>query len=152
MKITITHNTKKLESRIKTTIQKLKNTKSLMDSLGNMLMEEYGENVFAKKGTPSNKWKGLDAKTLRARASGWGYYGKTSGGGSEPLVWSGRLKKGFKKVSTTKQVTVTNTTPYFKYHQQGGGKLPARPMLHLDPPLQRKIEKEINDFVKKSLV
>lgn len=123
-----------------------------MGDIGNVLMEEYGENVFTKKGTPSSKWAGLSAKTLRARASGWGYYGTNSGGGSDALVWSGRLKKGFKKASTAKQVTVTNTTPYFKYHQKGGGNLPARPMLHLDAPLQRKIEKEVNSLLKKSLV
>jgi len=150
--ITIDVDAKKLEARINTIISDLKDSKKLLDKIGDELLEEYSEHVFEKQGTPTSKWAGMSAKTLRARASGWGYYAQSPVTSGKALVWTGRLKNGFKKVATAKQVTISNTTPYFKYHQGGGGKLPKRPMLHLDPPIQKKItdivEKEIKAIVK----
>jgi len=72
---------------------------------------------------------------MRARRSG--YYRQASKGASASgpaLKWTGRMQGAFRADTTADTITISNPTPYFRFHQakiRQSAKLPRRLTLEL---------------------
>lgn len=89
-----------------------KNLKPALDKAASLVITTLKAN-FQSNGAKLNKpW------TARRYSYPWPLLNKT-----------GRMKKSFKKHTSSKQTVISNPTPYFKYHQLGTRSLPVRSML-----------------------
>lgn len=111
-------------------LNSMKDTQPLADEIKEELTKYYSETVFETKGTIT-PWKDLAFSTKLSREKRWGYYKQKPAGNAGILVWTGNLQRGVKGLATNKQVVIYNDVEYFKYHQQGGGKLPRRPIFEI---------------------
>jgi len=113
-----------LSRRIKGLENSIKDWSKTFNKTGNELKRFFSTEVFQTQGKViGEKWK--DGK----------YYHK--------LVRSGRMKNSFIRKFGKDFVLITNTAPYFKYHQSNlpRKKLPRRIMMKLDEKRKQKIVK-----------
>ncbi len=90
------------------------------------LIGVYTRDVFATKGAViGEKWARLSPATVAAKAR--------SGFPSDPLIRTGRMRRGFRSLVTSNQATIYNNTQHFKYHQSNKPrrKIPRRVMMKL---------------------
>lgn len=74
--------------------------------------------------------------------------------GRPMMVVSGTLSDSFKYRADKNSVVITNSAPYFKYHQSNKPrktKLPRREMMGINSPLRRVISQSIKDEINKKL-
>lgn len=113
-----------LERRIRGLSNDIKNWSKTFKSTGDYLKTFFSTEVFQTKGAViGEKWK-----------QGRYYNG---------LVRTGTMKNSFIRKFGTDYVLITNTAPYFKYHQSKlpRKKLPRRIMMKLDEKRKQKIVK-----------
>jgi phage gpG-like protein len=67
------------------------------------------------------------------------------------LEKTGRMRKSFKVIATSAQVTVTNATEYLKFHQTGTSRMVARPALPTGPDLPPEWERRIDSAVSNAI-
>ena len=85
---------------------------------GSELLDYYSKDVFSSQGVESGApWRQLSATTLKMRENRTGYYRQPPIITGKILIWTGRLKSGFKKTVEKTRLTIGNTVDYFKYHQ-----------------------------------
>lgn len=95
---------------------------------------------FMKKGKEfGTPWAPLAASTRRQ---------KPRGTKSKILIETGFMFRFFDYESDKDSFQVTNATPYFKYHQHGTSKMPARVSYRLD----RTAKQEFYDVVRKGVI
>ena len=113
-----------LSRRITGLENSVKNWSRTFNKTGNELKRFFSTEVFQTQGA-----------VIRERWKGGKYYHK--------LVRSGRMKRSFTSESGKDFVLITNTAPYFKYHQSAlpRKKLPRRIMMKLDEKRKQKIVK-----------
>lgn len=143
-----------VERKIKNLQIGVKNFSKPLNKIGNDLLEIYSEDVFKTQGrTIDRTWKPLSVTTLFARSQRQGYY-RNAGGGTQPLIWTKRLQKGFRKKVTSDKLVIDNPIPYFKHHQAPTrpGRPPRRQMLRLTSKIINGIMKSLNQFIIKSLL
>lgn len=121
------------------------------DRAGSEMLTEYGYQTFEEQGPPGEAWRELSPATLKARLNRWGYYRNEPVASGKKLVWTGRLRAGFRKEVAPLMLRIHNVVDYFQYHQRGEGNVPKRRMLYLSQErvyaLLREMYKQLRDAV-----
>lgn len=133
----------------------LKDTKGFFNDSLDLIKDKSDEIFSSKGGSLKNykKWQALSNSTLRARQNRSGYYKKAPNNPSE-LRWTGNLQDNVSRRVGNDFGRIVWNAPYAIYHQTGGGKLPQRAIVELNPQtnaeitklLQSKIQKDIGIF------
>lgn len=119
MQLTLRVDDRQVQKKLADLSRLVKDTKPLLDDMGEDLMKHFGEQVFESEGSANgSRWRPLAASTLRARAERTGYYKRTPIVTGKILTWTGRLKSSFKKTVTRTRLTISNTQKYFDYTSQ----------------------------------
>ncbi len=135
-----------LQLKLENLVQTTKQMSEPLEKSGSDLLILFSEKVFETQGRAIDEnWKKLAATTLRARAMGWGYYGNTPIETGKKLVWTGRLKSGFKKTVTKTRLEISNKVKYFKYNQK------TRPMLKISQEVVNIVTRNFENFILKNL-
>lgn len=143
-----------------------------LTELGKALIIFYSQTVFTGSGTPLGKrWKPLAASTQAEKEREWR--------GAGMLVRTGAMQGGFYSEVTPGTLFISNSVPYFPYHQLGTGvgrggadstsllgglgihyggggtgrgrNLPARPMIGVSPAVERIIKRTLEADIKKKI-
>lgn len=105
--------------------------------IGELVRVSARENIDRWWSETGGKWKPLSQRTQEMRAKGRWYYRNAPSGASASgpiLKWTWKMQNAFKSEPESLQVTISNPTLYFKYHQskeRDSGRLPRRLMLEL---------------------
>jgi phage gpG-like protein len=121
------------------------NPKSLLKEAGELVIEDT-KKTFDTEGSNLDgaKWKRLSPNTVRQRVR-LGY-------GAGPILQrTGRLKRSFFQVITSKQTTITSNSPYYGFHQKGGSIIPKRKMLGLNDKTKTAIVKVFANEYRKTI-
>ncbi len=144
MVVTIKLDDREVKLKLNALSKGLTDTKPIMTVIGDELLKYYDDEVFREQGV-NGKWKNLSAITQLSREKRQGYYKASPETTNKILIWTGRLKRGFESAVTATKTIISNKVPYFKYHQQGGGRLPRRQMLAIT---QKTVDIVTNTFEK----
>jgi len=118
----------------------------LGDSADELIKEFYGDKVFETEGAAvGKKWSPLKARTLQARARGYGHYAKSPITTGRVMIWTGALKKGFKKTVSSFKAVIENKVKYFKYANN------KRPVFGINKEVMSIVEKNFEKYFKKIL-
>ncbi len=102
-----------------------------MESVGSEAKKFFGGQVFASRGgVIDQSWPRLSNRYAAQKAKKWP--------GRPVLVRTGVMQRSFSSSTTPMSVTITNTAPYFKYHQSSAsrGTLPRRAMIGVYSTMQ----------------
>lgn len=127
---------KELSRHLRKVSDNVKDFESTFRKVGSYLRDFIKQDVFESRGRVYGKpWKPLDKK--------YAFWKSQHYPGRGILEASGTLRKSFKYKSGKKSVVVSNTSPYFMYHQSNKPrkKIPRRVMMKLDEPRRQKIVK-----------
>lgn len=108
----------------------------------------YGGQVFGSQGGVLGvKWPTLAAKTIMYKQKHYPVYATT------PLVRTKTMSEAFKAKATAKSLTISNDTPYFKYHQSSEArhKIPYRPMMGINDDVGNIIKKILTADIKSKI-
>ena len=123
----------------------LENTDSIMQKVGSHLLKAYRLNFTSEGSRLGKPWKQLAPATVLDRS-------RQGFGGAHPILHrTGRMKRGFKAVIGKNILRIENTTPYYRYHQIGGGHVPKRVMLFFNMRLKKEIIKMFTVMLAKSI-
>lgn len=124
-------------AKLKTLGDKLLVYDEAMVEIGEALKNYYSGPVFASQGGVLGvQWPTLAASTMLYKAKKYRQYTTV------PLIATGAMKGSFKADATSNSVIVSNTAPYFPYHQSSAPrrKIPYRPMMAINAPLKSTIK------------
>lgn len=141
MKITI--DDAKVNRAIDRLRREMHDWKPLMKDVGKFLKADVDAN-FEKAGglfMKPNFWKPLSISTQKDRIR------KGYGAKKKILIRTGRLKRQIGYKAEKDKVTLESGTPYFKYHQLGGKKIPKRTILTITPQAIPSIRKIARDYI-----
>lgn len=109
----------------------MKDLRGAMADVGTSAKKFFGGQVFASRGEViGESWQRLNDKYAAQKARKWP--------GRPLLIRTGLMQRSFSYSTTPMSVTVTNTAPYFKYHQSTAArkKLPRRAMIGISTTMQ----------------
>jgi phage gpG-like protein len=112
----------------------------------NFLKQTFAVDVFNTQGAAiGEKWKRLSPYTVAQKAR--------QGMPDTPLIASGNMRASFKTVVTTDQAVISNTAPYFAFHQskEPRSRLPRRVMMKLSENLKEQVVKYFQDYIRASM-
>jgi len=143
--LTFTIDDKEVIKKMSDLTKGVKDFKQPLNEAGDKLLSYYGDDVFASQGAliGGTQWKKLSPATLKARAYGQGHYAKPAIATNMILVWTGTLKKGFRKAVTSTKLVIDNTVEYFKYNQK------TRKMLDINAKVIEIAIKSIYEYIEK---
>jgi len=113
---------------------------SALTTLGKQLIIFYSQSVFISEGSALGKrWTPLAASTQAEKDRDWR--------GRGMLVRTGAMQQGFYSNVTPDTLLVSNSVPYFPYHQLGtsegrgrGHNIPARQMIGVNSTVEAMIK------------
>lgn len=111
--------------------------------LGEFLKRYYSGEAFLSRGQIFGKpWQPIKNVSSRSRK----YVG-------QPLERTGKMRNSFVAVAGKTQVQITNSAPYFKYHQSSAPRrvLPRRVMLGVNNPIKAKTLELLNNGIKRQM-
>lgn len=125
-----------VQSRLSKLGDSLHDFTAALTELGKSLIMFYSETVFVSEGQAlGSRWTPLTDKTDAYKNRLWP--------GRGILQRSGALQHGFTSDVTPDTLFITNSVPYFPYHQLGtatgpgrGHNIPARPMLGVNSTVE----------------
>ena len=105
----------------------LKSFQTPFTKAGDDLLGFFGGKVFDSQGSEMGmRWKPLAPSTLAARAKMSGYYANPPVERNKILVWTGRLRKGFRKAVSRTRLVIDNPDKKFAWNQS------SRPMMGIN--------------------
>lgn len=119
-----------------------------MTEIGKLVEDYYSGQVFSSQGAVLGlKWPTLKATTIKNKLKHYPQYATT------PLIRTGAMKNSFKSKPTRKDVTISNTAEYFKYHQSTAArsKLPRRAMMSINKDVKSIVKQVIEADIAKKL-
>jgi phage gpG-like protein len=113
----------------------------LMTNIKEIADTIYKDRVWATEGAlTGEKWASLKPSTVRDKSK--------KGFGSKPILQrTGRMKASTRVQRSLNRVSITNTSPYFQYHQQGTSKMVARPPLRVNDQVEKTIENVVVAYI-----
>ena len=114
--------------------------------IGEEVSKYYAGQVFASRGKVIGEpWKALTPAYKRRKAKRYP--------GAGLLVATGKMQESFQAAATDTGVTITNTAPYFKYHQstEPRTKMPYRPMMGVNKEVKSIIKTILETGVRKKI-
>lgn len=129
---------KRISNKIIKVGGKLKAPRLILTRIGRKLVTYFKENMVSEGvKLTKQRWKELSPATAAAKS-------RLGFGGKKILERTGKLKKAIKTLSVTSHtVTIGNKTPYYKFHQLGGKKIPKRKQLGVNNDVNRIVMTEI---------
>ena len=126
----------------------LMNFSESMAQIGDELKSYFSGQVFASQGGVLGvRWPTLAAGTILYKRKHYPAYATT------PLIRTGGMQESFTADSTGRSVTISNTAPYFKYHQSNAPrtKIPYRPMMGINDDVQTIVHKILQAEVQRKI-
>lgn len=111
------------------------------DKMDSKVMD-WKERQFGSEGMYMGRpWKPLAASTIQNRLA--------LGFGAGPILQrTGKLKSSIKMVfKSSREARWKGTVDYYKYHQMGTSKMPARQILGWSPEMERRAVNELKGFI-----
>lgn len=124
-------NAKQIEAMLTGLGLDMKDLRGAMADVGTSAKKFFGGQVFASRGEViGESWQRLNDKYAAQKARKWP--------GRPLLIRTGLMQRSFSYSTTPMSVTVTNTAPYFKYHQSSETRyiLPRRAMIGVSTTMQ----------------
>ena len=146
-------NTAQVSKKLNQVAQDISDFSEPFEKAGDKMLKRFGEDVFESEGGAiGDDWRDLSPATLRARQNREGYYSNSPTETGQPMVWTGRLKKGFRKDVSKTRLVIDNPVEYFKYHQlPGGTNPPQRKLMGLTKDVITDVMTEVNKYAVKTL-
>lgn len=138
----------KVQAKLKRLGASLMDFTTAMRIIGERAAKYYANEGFASQGGVYGRvWPRLSAKTIVAKSKLYPQYVNV------PLVASGKMKNSFVFSSNKNSAIITNSAPYYKYHQSTlpRRKLPRRQMAGINDPIKQIIRNVLQDDIKKKL-
>lgn len=143
MRLSFTLNDTQVNKTLSDLAKGVKNFSKPFKKSAEKLLPFFSEGVFESQGKAvGESWRRLAESTLRARAARSGYYKRPPITTGKILIWTGRLKGGFKSEINPAHLRIFNVTPYFKYHQMG-----QRRMLAINSFVIEAVTREFNKYI-----
>lgn len=147
MDVSIRIDDRELKQKLNSLDKAGKNLKPAFEDLGDELVSYYGGKVFTTQGQAiGERWRPLAASTVEARRKRQGYYKQAPTAVGKILIWTGRLRDGFKKKAKRAKLTISNPVKYFRYHQLG-----KRPVFKITTEVIAKVKLGINKYLSKQI-
>jgi len=122
----------KTERTLRGAKRAVENLQPAMSEVGTYLARFFSSQVFASRGgIIGEPWQSLSARYAAYKAKRYP--------GRPPLVRTGLMQRSFISNSGASFARVSNSAPYFDYHQLGGSKVPERVMMKVDETRGREI-------------
>jgi phage gpG-like protein len=105
------------------------NFSEAMSDIGDEVKSYFSGQVFASQGGVIGVvWPTLAVSTMLYKRKHYPQYATT------PLIRTGAMQGSFTSAPTSNSVTISNSAPYFKYHQSSAPrtKIPYRPMMAIN--------------------
>lgn len=145
--LTFELDTRKIEKKLDILAKSISDFSPVFSSSGDDLVEYFSNDVVFAQGQKSGgRWKDWSPTTLKLRANRSGYYRAPPERTDMILVWTGRLRRGFKKIATKTYLRVYNIVEYFKYHQAGG-----RPILDINAEVVGMVMRRAENYIRRIL-
>jgi phage gpG-like protein len=123
--------------------------KPIMEKVGSEVSKYYRGQVFASQGGVFGvKWPTTLAATTKYKLKHYPQYATT------PLIRTGDMQNSFRFDADNNSVTISNPTPYFKYHQSSAARksnLPRRQMMGINNPVKSIVRQIIDADIKAKL-
>lgn len=126
----------------------LTNFRSAMGDIGQDVTEYYQNTAFASQGGVFGKvWARLRPSTINYKSKNYPQYVNA------PLLATGAMRDGFTYTPGQTSVLITNTAPYYKYHQSTAqrSKLPRRQMAGINQPVKEIVRERLREDIKKKI-
>jgi phage gpG-like protein len=96
-----------------------------MQDIGDYLMQFYSGDVYDSEGGAfGHQWQPLSEAYAVEKAKRWG--------SNTILVASGQMRNSYSLQTSSQSMTISNSAPYFEYHQDGTGRMPQRILFDVD--------------------
>lgn len=138
----------KVNSKLKRLGSSLYNFSDAMKLIGQQAGDYYSNQAFnSQGGVFGSPWPALSPRTLAAKIKLYPQFANV------PLVATGTMKDSFEATTTRQSVVISNTAPYYKYHQSTlpRRKIPRRQMAGINAPIKRIVKMIIQDDIKKKI-
>lgn len=146
LNVSIRQDGKKVRNKLKVLTNGLHDFKEPLKRTGEDLVKLYGDDNFDKQGQLIGKpWRKLSSTTLLARSQRRGHYKNDPISTDKILVWTGKLKSGFRKKVSRIKLVIDNTVEYFEFNQK------KRPMLGVNRNVLAIISKNFTKYIRKLL-
>jgi hypothetical protein len=149
MKVTIEiKGDKKIQSKLKRLGESLFDLRGAFDDIGDQAIKYYsGQGFSSMGGVFGESWPRLAQSTMRQKLKTFPQFSNV------PLMATGKMKESFTAKVSKDSVKITNTAPYFVYHQSSAPRhhLPRRAMMGINDPIRMIIEKSIKAEIMKKL-
>lgn len=123
----------------------IKNPQKALREVGDFTLSEVSKQFKTEGNQLSTGWKRLD-KNSRIQKAKMGF------GSKSILERTGKLRKSFSaKVQRFKVTIASKGVKYYKYHQQGGKKLPQRVMLATPEKYKQEVVAILLNFIRTKL-
>lgn len=145
--ITVSGNDK-IERKLKRLGESLLDMPLAMHQIGERLTHYYSNDVFASQGGVFGRaWRRLAPSTVKYKSQHYRQYANV------PLIATGTMQKSFRADPTSRGVTITNTAPYFVYHQSTATRtrLPRRQMMGINDTVKLMIKDAVASEIKRKL-
>lgn len=119
---------------------------SAMREIGDHVVKYYGGEAFASQGgVYDDRWASLSPAYASRKAR------KYPGRGI--LVATGAMQRGFNAKPSINSVDITNSVPYFVYHQSTAprSKMPYRPMMQINDRVRNIVKEVIQQDINRKL-
>ena len=133
---------KDVQTKLKRLGSSITYMRDAMENIGDDAAKYYSSKAFdSRGGVFGARWIPLNAKYAARKAKRYP--------GRPPLVATGDMRDSFTYVASSNQVIVSNSAPYYKYHQSTLGRtiMPRRAMAGINEP----IKKIVKDRIKESI-
>lgn len=119
-----------------------------MESIGRESAKYFAGQVFASQGGILGKlWPTNLAKTIAYKAKHYPQYATAT------LIRTGEMKNSFTHEASANKVDITNTAPYFIYHQSTAPrtKMPYRPIMAINSDIESIVKKVLDADIKRKI-
>lgn len=123
---------------------RVKNVQPALQKSGKELKAYYSGIGFESGGGEFGvPWASLSPRTVAYKAKHFAAYS------SQPLMRTGKMKESFTYKTSPGRLKVTNSMPYFVYHQstETRHKIPRRAMLGINDPVKQIIKNNIKSHI-----
>ena len=120
--------------------ESIEDFKEALEIIGEAMVHYFSHDVFDSHGAQFGPaWQQLSASTRAQKAKHFRAYTNV------PLVATGKMQQSFEAEAEARKLTVTNTAPYFVYHQSSAPrvKIPRRQMMGIDTKMKALIKSTI---------
>jgi phage gpG-like protein len=129
-----------VSSKLKRLSSRASDMAPVMGDIGKYLSRFFSSEVFASRGAViGERWQPLNARYAVRKAKRYP--------GRPPLVRTGLMQRSFRYASGATFARVSNSAPYFDYHQLGGSRIPERVMMKVDEARTREIGRLVEKFL-----